>query len=142
MATNPPKTFPPPPPRPAVPALEKVKHVHLSAVAGTGMGALAGMLKGRGFHVTGSDQNVYPPMSTQLAAQSIPVMIGYKAENLAPKPDLVIVGNALSRGNPEIEALLASDIPYVSYPEALSKFFITGKHSIVIAGTHGKTTTC
>ena len=106
------------------------------------MGALAGMLKGRGFHVTGSDQNVYPPMSTQLAAQQIPVMVGYKAENLQPRPDLVIVGNALSRGNPEIEALLESGIPYVSYPEALSKFFITGKHSIVIAGTHGKTTTC
>ena len=135
-------TFPPPPPRPPVPELSKVNHVHLSAVAGTGMGALAGMLKGRGFHVTGSDNNVYPPMSTQLANAGIPVMTGYKAENLVPRPDLIIVGNALSRGNPEVEAMLESGIPYVSYPEALSRFFIAGKHSIVIAGTHGKTTTC
>jgi UDP-N-acetylmuramate: L-alanyl-gamma-D-glutamyl-meso-diaminopimelate ligase len=142
MSTTPPKpTYPPPPPAPPVPPLEKIKHVHLSAVAGTGMGALAGMLRSKGLKVTGSDLNVYPPMSTQLAEAGIELKLGYKAENLEPKPDLVIVGNALSRGNPEIEALLASGIPYVSFPAALAKFFLAGRQSIVIAGTHGKTTT-
>src|SRR5688572_29704784 len=107
-----PSQLPPPPPAPPVPPLEKIKHVHLSAVAGTGMGALAGMLRSRGLKVSGSDQNIYPPMSTQLAEAGIELKLGYKAENLEPKPDLVIVGNALSRGNPEIEALLSSKIPY------------------------------
>lgn len=106
------------------------------------MGALAGMLKARGFRVSGSDQNVYPPMSTQLAEAGIEVKVGYAPENLDPRPDLVIVGNALSRGNPEIEALLASGIPYVSFPAAFEKFFLAGKHPVVVAGTHGKTTTC
>ena len=125
-----------------MPPLGKVKHVHLAAVAGTGMGALAGMLRSLGLTVSGSDQNIYPPMSTQLAEAGIELKLGYKAENLVPKPDLVIVGNALSRGNPEVEALLESGIPYVSFPAALGKFFLEGRHSIVIAGTHGKTTTC
>ncbi len=126
---------------PAIPSLDAVRHVHLCAVAGTGMGALAAMLKARGIRVTGSDQNVYPPMSTQLAEAGIEVRVGYRAENLEPRPDLVIVGNALSRGNPEIEALLTSGIPYVSFPDALGRFFLEGRHSLVIAGTHGKTTT-
>ncbi len=139
MASTP---FPPPPPAPAVPPLDRIKHVHLSAVAGTGMGALAGMLRSLGLKVSGSDQNIYPPMSTQLADAGIELKLGYKPENLKPAPDLVIVGNALSRGNPEIEALLSSGIPYVSFPAALSKFFLAGRHSVVIAGTHGKTTTC
>lgn len=127
--------------RPPIPLLERVKHVHLIAVCGTGMGSLAGMLKQRGLKVTGSDQNVYPPMSTQLLKHGIELREGYKPENLADRPDLVVVGNAVSKTNPEVEALLVSGIPYVSFPEALERFFIAGKTSIVVAGTHGKTTT-
>ena len=85
---------------------KNVRRVHLIAIAGTGMGSLAGMLAAAGFEVTGSDQAVYPPMSVQLERWGIRVMQGYRAENLAHRPDLVIVGNAMSRGNPEIEALL------------------------------------
>jgi UDP-N-acetylmuramate: L-alanyl-gamma-D-glutamyl-meso-diaminopimelate ligase len=121
--------------------LKDIRHVHLIAVCGTGMGSLAGMLKSLGLKVTGSDQNVYPPMSTQLRAQGIEIREGYKAENLADKPDLVVVGNAVSKTNPEVEALLAAQIPYVSLPEALEKFFLLTRKPVVIAGTHGKTTT-
>ncbi len=117
------------------------RSVHLIAVAGTGMGALACMLAASGRVVTGSDQAVYPPMSTQLERSGIRIMEGYRAENLAHRPDLAVVGNAMSRGNPEIEALLESGIPYVSMPEALRFYFFAGKHPIVVAGTHGKTTT-
>jgi len=118
-----------------------LRSVHLIAVAGTGMGSLAGMFAAAGFEVTGSDQAVYPPMSVQLERWGIRVMQGYRAENLAHRPDLVVVGNAMSRGNAEIEALLASGLAYVSMPEALRLFFLRDKHSVVVAGTHGKTTT-
>ncbi len=111
------------------------------AVCGTAMGSLAAMLKSQGYQVTGSDSHVYPPMSTFLASQGIKVFEGFHADHLAPAPDLVIVGNAMSRGNPEIEAVLERKIPYASLPEALKSFFIQGKDSIVITGTHGKTTT-
>ncbi len=115
-------------------------HIHLIAVAGVGMAALAAMLKERGYRVTGSDQSVYPPMSDFLAQAGIAVMQGYRGENLSPAPDLVIVGNAVSRTNPEVAALLASSIPYVSFPQALGQFFLERKRSLVVAGTHGKTT--
>ena len=115
-------------------------HIHLIAIAGVGMAALAAMLKERGYRVTGSDQSVYPPMSDFLAQAEIAVMQGYRAENLVPAPDLVIVGNAVSRTNPEAAALLESSIPYVSFPRALGQFFLEGKRSLVVAGTHGKTT--
>lgn len=105
------------------------------------MASLAGILKDLGYKITGSDQNVYPPMSTQLEKIKIPVQIGFKKENLTPRPDLVIVGNVISRTNPEAEALLATDIPYTSLPKAMGEFVIGGKESFVIAGTHGKTTT-
>lgn len=105
------------------------------------MASLAAMLKERGYEVTGSDQGVYPPMSDFLAKSGILAMEGYRPENLSPPPDLVIVGNAVSRTNPEIQALLGSPIPYLSFPQALSLFFLAGKRSVVIAGTHGKTTT-
>src|SRR3990170_278413 len=118
-----------------------MNHVHLIAICGTGMSALAGMFKEKGFKVTGSDQNVYPPISDILKEQWIEIRVGYKPENLADKPGLVIVGNAVSRNNPEIEALLQSKIPYLSMPQALKEFFLKGKKKIVIAGTHGKTTT-
>jgi UDP-N-acetylmuramate: L-alanyl-gamma-D-glutamyl-meso-diaminopimelate ligase len=126
-------------PRPRV-DVGQVHHVHLVAIAGVGMAALAGMLKQRGFRVTGSDEHVYPPMSTVLARLGIPVLEGYGAQNLAPRPDLVIIGNKVSRTNPEVEAVLAAGIPYLSLPEALGQLFIAGKRSLVVAGTHGKTT--
>src|SRR6185437_4541590 len=116
-------------------------HIHLIGICGTAMASLAGILKDLGYKVTGSDQNVYPPMSTQLEKLGIPIQLGFKKENLTPRPDLVIVGNVVSRGNPEAEALLASDIPYTSLPKALGEFAIASRDSYVVAGTHGKTTT-
>ncbi len=116
-------------------------HIHLVAICGTGMGALAVMLKSLGHRVTGSDENVYPPMSTVLAEQRIPVFEGFAASNLNPPPDLVVIGNAVSRGNPEAETVLERKIRYVSMPEALKSFFLWDRKPIVVAGTHGKTTT-
>src|SRR5262245_15557887 len=117
-----------------------IQHIHLIAICGTAMGTLAGMLKAKGFQVTGSDDNVYPPMSEMLAQWGIPILKGFKSENLNPLPDLVIVGNAVSKTNPEVVALLESGIRYVSLPQALGEFFLEGKTSLVVAGTHGKTT--
>lgn len=105
------------------------------------MASLAGILKDQGYKITGSDQNVYPPMSTQLEKLKIPIQVGFKKDNLTPRPDLVIVGNVISRSNPEAEALLATDIPYTSLPKALGEFVIASRESFVVAGTHGKTTT-
>ena len=116
-------------------------HVHLMGICGTAMGSLAGLLVDRGFRVTGSDQNVYPPMSTQLERLGIRIYEGYKRENLNPKPDLVVVGNVISRGFDEAQALLESDIPFTSLPRAMGEFLIADRHSVVVAGTHGKTTT-
>jgi UDP-N-acetylmuramate: L-alanyl-gamma-D-glutamyl-meso-diaminopimelate ligase len=117
-------------------------HVHFVAIAGTGMGSLAGLLAQRGHTVTGSDENVYPPMSTALERWGIPVAIGFRPENvLARRPDLAVIGNAVRRENPEARAVIESGIPYRSFPDALYEHAIRGKHSVVIAGTHGKTTT-
>ncbi|MFQ5851512.1 MAG: UDP-N-acetylmuramate:L-alanyl-gamma-D-glutamyl-meso-diaminopimelate ligase [Candidatus Binatia bacterium] len=116
-------------------------HIHLIAICGVGMASLAGLLQSRGFRVSGSDQGVYPPMSTYLEGLGIPVLSGYSEEHLGERPDLVVVGNAVSRNNPEVQAVLKSGIPYVSFPEALRMFLIGSKRSIVVAGTHGKTTT-
>jgi UDP-N-acetylmuramate: L-alanyl-gamma-D-glutamyl-meso-diaminopimelate ligase len=110
-------------------------------IAGTAMASLAGMLKQEGYEVTGSDQNIYPPMSLFLEHLSIPVLTGYKGENLHPSPDLVVVGNVITKLNPEAIELASLGIPYVSLPQALQAFAMKGKKSIVIAGTHGKTTT-
>jgi UDP-N-acetylmuramate: L-alanyl-gamma-D-glutamyl-meso-diaminopimelate ligase len=120
--------------------LGSVRSVHLIAISGVGMTSLAGMLKSRGFVVTGSDQNVYPPASTLLERLGIRARIGYRAENLEPRPDLVVVGNAVSRTNPEVAAMIERGLPYVSMPEAIRRFFLAGKRTLVIAGTHGKTT--
>ncbi len=117
-----------------------IRQVHLVAVGGVGMAALAGLLQSRGFAVTGSDENVYPPMSGVLDRLRIRVFSGYKAENLAGQPDLVVIGNKVSRDNPEVRAVLDSGIPYTSFPEALARFFLAGHQSLVVAGTHGKTT--
>ena len=117
-------------------------HVHFVAIAGTGMGSLAGLLKERGHTVTGSDENVYPPMSSALERWGIPVAIGFRPENvLAERPDLVVIGNAVRPENPEARAAIDGGIPYRSFPDALYEQAIRGKHAVVIAGTHGKTTT-
>jgi UDP-N-acetylmuramate: L-alanyl-gamma-D-glutamyl-meso-diaminopimelate ligase len=116
-------------------------HVHILGVAGTFMGGVAALAKAAGFRVTGSDRNVYPPMSTQLEALGIEIIQGYDAAQLGMRPDVVVVGNALSRGVPVVEALLDSGIPYVSGPQWLSENVLVGKHVLAIAGTHGKTTT-
>src|SRR5512136_1370595 len=118
-----------------------IQRIHLIGICGTGMATLAAMLKDRGCSVSGSDEGIYPPMSDFLAEKAIPVFKGYSLTNLQPEPDLAVVGNALSRGNPEIEYLLNFKIPYVSLPEALKDFFLRGKTSVVVTGTHGKTTT-
>jgi len=120
---------------------ENPHHIHLMGICGTGMASLAGMLKQSGYKVTGSDQNVYPPMSLLLEEQSIPVLMGYSPENLSSGPDLVIVGNVITRINPEAEALSRLKIPYLSFPQALRHFAFQNKQPIVISGTHGKTTT-
>src|SRR5262249_1625815 len=115
--------------------------VHLIGICGTAMATLGAMLKRKGFDVRGSDQDVYPPMSDFLAAEGIPVMSGYSAEHITGDLELVIVGNAISRGNPELEEVLDRKIRYCSLPEAIREHFLWGARSIVIAGTHGKTTT-
>jgi UDP-N-acetylmuramate: L-alanyl-gamma-D-glutamyl-meso-diaminopimelate ligase len=115
--------------------------VHLSAVCGTAMASLAGLLRGRGHEVTGSDQNVYPPMSTQLERLGIPILSPYAEENVPEDVDLVVIGNALSRGNPEVEAVLDRGQRYASLPAVLAEEFLRPRHSLVVAGTHGKTTT-
>ena len=118
-----------------------VNHVHLLGIGGTAMAAMAGMLQSAGMRVSGSDQQIYPPMSDYLAAAGIEVMEGYRPENLAADPDLVIVGNVIRATNPEAVALGAARIPYLSFPQALNHYFLRGKRSLVVAGTHGKTTT-
>jgi UDP-N-acetylmuramate: L-alanyl-gamma-D-glutamyl-meso-diaminopimelate ligase len=119
----------------------EIKSVHFTGIGGTAMASAAAAMQEKGFAVTGSDQNVYPPMSTFLAGKQIEVMNGYAERNLAHKPDLVVIGNAISRGNPEAEFVLDHKLRYCSLPELLKEFFIRGKRSIVVAGTHGKTTT-
>ncbi len=117
------------------------RHIHLIGICGTAMASLAGMLKQRGFRVTGSDAASYPPMSDFLALLEIPVAQPFSAANLEPRPDMVVVGNAISRGNVELEHILDRRIPFCSLPQILHEEFLRGKEVLVIAGTHGKTTT-
>ncbi|MGB7555068.1 MAG: UDP-N-acetylmuramate:L-alanyl-gamma-D-glutamyl-meso-diaminopimelate ligase [Candidatus Korobacteraceae bacterium] len=119
----------------------KQKHVHLIGICGTAMASLAGMLKQRGFQVTGSDHAAYPPMSDFLASLNIPVSQPFSERNLQPQPDLVVVGNAISRGNPELEHVLDKRIPFESMSRVLHDEFLIGRERLVVAGTHGKTTT-
>jgi UDP-N-acetylmuramate: L-alanyl-gamma-D-glutamyl-meso-diaminopimelate ligase len=119
----------------------EVRHVHVMGIGGTAMAALAGMLVDAGYVVTGSDTGVYPPMSDYLAGLGITVKIGYKAENLADRPDLVVVGNVIRAEYEEAQALLASDLLYCSFPQLLGALFLKDRRSIVLSGTHGKTTT-
>lgn len=116
------------------------KRIYLIAICGTAMGSLAGLLKSAGYDVYGSDKNIYPPMSDFLNDQNIPILEGFDPAHLNPRPDLVVIGNAMSRGNPEVEYVLNNKIPYKSLPVVLKEFFIQGKTSLVVTGTHGKTT--
>jgi len=121
--------------------LTKPRSIHLIGICGTAMASLAGMLKARGMDVRGSDSAAYPPMSTFLDSLGIPVLQPFSEGNLTPAPDVVVVGNAISRGNPELEYLLDQRLAFVSMPQVLHEEFIQGHNSLVIAGTHGKTTT-
>jgi len=121
--------------------LHPIRSVHFVGVGGTAMASAAVAMKERGFEITGSDLNVYPPMSDFLASRQISVMQGYAEANLSHRPDLVVIGNAISRGNPEAEAVLDRKLRYCSLPELLKEYFIRGRRSLVVTGTHGKTTT-
>jgi len=119
----------------------RIQSIHFVGIGGTAMASTAAAMQEKGIRVTGSDQNVYPPMSTFLAERKIDVISGYAEQNLAHKPDLVVIGNAISRGNPEAEYVLDHKLAYCSLPELLKHYFIRGKRSLVVTGTHGKTTT-
>ena len=119
----------------------KKEHVHLIGIGGTGMTALAGLLHEAGCRVTGSDGHLYPPTSTILASLGLEVHEGYQSERLKPAPDLVVIGNAVKRGNPEAEEVLDRRLKYASMPQVIEERFLPGRHSVVVAGTHGKTTT-
>src|SRR6266849_4284705 len=131
--------------------MNEKKHIHLIGICGTAMASLAGMLKQRGFRVTGSDAAAYPPMSDFLRELGIPVAQPFDARNIdpqnndppssEPRPELVVVGNAISRGNAELEQVLDQRIPFCSMPQLLHEEFLRGKEALVVAGTHGKTTT-
>ena len=120
--------------------MDDKKHIHLIGICGTAMASLAGMLKQRGFRVTGSDAAAYPPMSDFLMELGIPVAQPFDPRNLDPRPDLVVVGNAISRGNAELEQVLDQRVPFCSLPQLLHEEFLRGKEVLVVAGTHGKTT--
>jgi len=121
--------------------LSETKHVHVIGIGGSAMAPLAGMLRESGYRVTGADAGVYPPASTLLGSLGISFFNEFDAAHLQPAPDLVVVGNIIARGNPELEEVLDKKIPYRSLPEILEEIFLPGKHSIVVSGTHGKTTT-
>src|SRR5271170_3946634 len=121
--------------------MQQRKHIHLIGICGTAMASLAGMLQRKGHRVTGSDMAAYPPMSDFLRELGIAIAEPFSAKNLDPAPDLVIVGNALSRGNPEVEYILDQRIPFTSLARIIHDEFVAGHESLVVAGTHGKTTT-
>src|SRR5882762_3817378 len=121
--------------------LKPVRRIHFMGVCGTAMGAVAAAIRDLGFIISGSDENVYPPMSTFLAEKQIPISAGYRPENVPGDVDLVVIGNAIFRGNPELESVLKRKLLYRSLPETIKDFFLQGKHNVVVTGTHGKTTT-
>ena len=116
-------------------------HIHFIGICGTAMGSVAAALRERGYTVTGSDENIYPPMSTFLEEKGITLNAGYHAANLPGGADVIVVGNAIKRGNPEVEEVLNCKLYYLSLPETLKEFFLRGRHNLVVTGTHGKTTT-
>src|SRR5438874_7750518 len=121
--------------------LAEIRSSHFVGICGTAMASVAAVMQEKGIKVTGSDQNVYPPMSTFLAERKIEVISGYAEQNLAHKPDLIVIGNSSSRGHAEAEYVLERKLRYCSLPELLKEFFIRGRRSVVVTGTHGKTTT-
>jgi len=114
---------------------------HFVGICGTAMGSVAAALRERGFEVTGSDESVYPPMSTFLESKGVTLSSGYRPENIPEDADVIVIGNAMKRGNPEVEAILNRKLDYVSLPEVLKQLFMRGRHNLVVTGTHGKTTT-
>ena len=118
-----------------------MQHIHFIGICGTAMGSVAAAMHAKGFTVTGSDENVYPPMSTFLEQQGIQIFPGYKAQNIPETAEVIVVGNAISRGNEEAEAALERKLLYVSLPEILKDHFLRGRRNLVVSGTHGKTTT-
>src|SRR5262245_43155579 len=120
---------------------DAIRRIHFIGICGTGMASLAAMLQEKGYEVSGSDEGIYPPMSGLLEGCGIRVAPRYAIENLQPEPDLVVVGNALSRGNPEVEYILNFRLRYASFPETLKDFFLRDRSPLVVTGTHGKTTT-
>src|SRR6202795_2637351 len=114
---------------------------HFIGICGTAMGAVAAALQERGFKITGSDESVYPPMSIFLEQHGIKLHQGYRADNIPVDADVVVIGNAMKRGNPEVEAVVNRKLFYLSLPEVLKNYFLRGKHNLVVTGTHGKTTT-
>ena len=118
-----------------------MQHIHFIGICGTAMGSVAAAMHAKGFTVTGSDENVYPPMSTFLEQQGIQIFPGYKAQNIPETAEVIVVGNAISRGNEEAEAALDRKLLYVSLPEILKEHFLRGRRNLVVSGTHGKTTT-
>ena len=117
-----------------------IKKIYIIAICGTGMASLAGLLKEAGYRVTGSDSGIYPPMSVLLEKSGIAIKPGYKKENIAGDIDLAVIGNAISANNEEAQAIIDKGIPYISFPQALCRFFLEGRKPLVVAGTHGKTT--
>src|SRR5438132_2914269 len=120
---------------------EAPKRFHFLGICGTAMGSVAAALRERGFQVSGSDENVYPPMSTFLEKEGVALKKSYRAENIPRDADVVVIGNAMKRGNPEVEAVLNRKLFYLSLPEVLKNYFLRGRHNLVVTGTHGKTTT-
>lgn len=118
-----------------------MQHFHFIGICGTAMGSVAAAMQAKGFTVTGSDENVYPPMSTFLEQQGVRIFPGYKAGNIPETAEVIVVGNAISRGNEEAESALERKLLYVSLPEVLKEHFLRGKRNLVVSGTHGKTTT-
>ena len=121
--------------------MNQTKHVHVIGIGGSAMAPLAGMLRESGYRVTGSDSGVYPPASTLLESLGISFFHEFDAAHLTPAPDLTVIGNIIARGNPELEEMLDRKLAYRSMPETLEELFLPGRHSIVVSGTHGKTTT-
>ncbi|MEP6937706.1 MAG: UDP-N-acetylmuramate:L-alanyl-gamma-D-glutamyl-meso-diaminopimelate ligase [Chthoniobacterales bacterium] len=117
------------------------RNFHFIGICGTAMGSVAAALRDRGFIVTGSDETIYPPMSTFLERKGIALNAGYRAENIPETAEIIVIGNAMKRGNPEVEAVLNRKLLYLSLPEVLKQFFLRGRHNLVVTGTHGKTTT-
>ena len=122
------------------PESQPLHHVHFLGICGTAMGSVAAAMRDRGFCVTGQDDKVYPPMSTFLASKGVKIIPGYQPEDIPPA-DVIVIGNAMTRGNPAVEAVLNRKLFYLSLPETLKQFFLRGRHNLVVTGTHGKTTT-